>query len=129
MLRIIATACCAAFLLAAPALGQQRLSSESFNVRTTGDLVRLCGTQPSDPDYAEAIGWCYGYGRGALDYHRASTPASAPPLFCGPSQTPPPSEVLRMFLAWGNANPARAAMPAVEGVFQFLVDTYPCPRR
>jgi hypothetical protein len=122
-------AAAAALTLALPASGQQRLSSESFNVRTVGDLVRLCGTQPSDPQYLEALGWCHGYGRGALDYHRAAAPANAQPLFCGPAQAPPWPEVLARFLAWGNANPSRMPAPAVEGVFLFLIDTYPCPRR
>lgn len=129
-MRFVLVALAAGALLAAPASAQQtRLNAENFNVRTTGDLVRLCGVQPSDPDYAEAIGWCHGYGRGALDYHRAATPAAAPPLFCAPNPAPAWPEVLRAFLAWGNGNPQRAATPAVEGVFRFLMDTYPCPRR
>lgn len=122
-------AAAAALLMALPAAAQQRLTSESFNVRTTGDLVRLCGTAPADPQYLEALGWCHGYGRGALDYHRAATPARAQPLFCGPTPSPPWAEVLARFLAWGNANPNRMSAPAVEGVFLFLIDTYPCPRR
>lgn len=122
-------AAAALLALSLPASAQQRLNSDSFNVRTTGDLVRLCGTQPADPQYLEALGWCHGYGRGALDYHRASVPANAPPLFCGPTPSPPWAEVLARFLAWASANPGRMSAPAVEGVFLFLTDTYPCPRR
>ncbi len=129
-MRIAIAAFGAALLLAAPAEAQQaRLNIDNFNVRTTGDLVRLCSSQPSDPGYAEAMGWCHGYGRGALDYHRAATPPNASPLFCGPNPAPAWPEVLRRFIAWGGATPERAALPAVEGVFGFLIDTYPCPRR
>lgn len=128
-MRLATAAACAALVLAAPAAAQQRLNSENFNVRTTGDLVRLCATPASDPQYLEALGWCHGYGRGALDYHRASSPANAAPLFCPPNPSPGWEEVRRRFIAWGGANTAQAGTPAVEGVFRFLIGTFPCPRR
>jgi hypothetical protein len=128
-MRLAIAAACAAILVAAPATAQPRLTSDTFDVRTTGDLVRLCSTPTSDPQYLEALGWCHGYGRGALDYHRASTPAGASPLFCPPATPPTWAETLRRFLAWANGGPGRMNTPAVEGVFRFLIDTYPCPRR
>jgi len=118
----------AALAVALPAAAQQRVTPESCTIRTTGDLVRLCTTPATDPQHAEALGWCHGYGRGALDYHRAATPANAAPLFCVPAPSPLPSEVLRRFVAWGNANPAAMSAHAVEGVFRFLFAPYPCPR-
>jgi len=122
------TLAAAALSLSLPAAAQQRVTTESFNIRTTGDLARLCSTPATDPQHTEAMGWCHGYGRGALDYHRAATPANAAPLFCVPAPSPLPSDVLRRFLAWSNANPNAMATPAVEGVFRFLIATYPCPR-
>jgi hypothetical protein len=128
-MRSLVAAACAAFILAAPVVAQQRLTSESFDVKTTGDLVRLCRTPTTDPQFLEALGWCHGYGRGALDYHRASTPANAAPLFCAPTPAPGWEETLRRFFAWADSNPTRMSLPAVEGVFRFLIDTFPCPRR
>lgn len=128
-MRLAMAGICAALLLAAPASAQQRLNSENFNVRTTGDLVRLCATATNDPQYLEALGWCHGYGRGALDYHRAAAPANAAPLFCPPTPTPGWDDVRRRFVTWGNANMPLAGTPAVEGVFRFLIDAFPCPRR
>lgn len=128
-MRIVLAAACTAMIAVAPALAQQRLNSENFNVRTTGDLVRLCATPAGDPQYLEALGWCHGYGRGALDYHRAASPANAAPLFCTPSPAPGWEDVRRRFIAWGAANGAVASTPAVEGVFRFLIDAFPCPRR
>jgi hypothetical protein len=127
-MRLAIAGTCATLLLAAPASAQP-LNREHFNVRTTGDLVRLCATPQSDPQYLEALGWCHGYGRGALDYHRAASPANAAPLFCAPTPSPGWDDVRRRFIAWGNANAPLAGSPAVEGVFRFLIDTFPCPRR
>jgi hypothetical protein len=128
-MRLAIAAACAALLVASSASAQPRLTSDTFDVRTVGDLARLCSTPTSDPQYLEALGWCHGYGRGALDYHRASTPAGSAPLFCAPATPPGSAETLRRFLAWANGTPGRMTMPAVEGVFRFLADTFPCPRR
>lgn len=74
------------------------------------------------------MGFCHGYGRGALDHFRAVTPRNARPLFCIP-QTVSEAKVREDFLAWADANPARLAGPAVEGIFAFLVSAYPCPAK
>ena len=50
-----------------------------FQVRNLGDLVELCRVGPGHPQELEAVGYCHGYGRGALDNHRAVVPAHAPP--------------------------------------------------
>ncbi|TQF80505.1 hypothetical protein FK498_06225 [Elioraea sp. Yellowstone] len=125
-----ATAAMAAALVAAGTAWSQPkpLEAGRFEVKTLADLVEICRVAPGDPHSLEAIGYCNGYGRGALDYHRAVVPAHAPPLFCAPPGTAP--EALRSrFIAWADANPDRLSGPAVEGVFAFLATTYPCPGR
>ena len=99
-----------------------------FQVRNLGDLVEICRVGPGHPHELEAVGYCNGYGRGALDYHRAVVPAHAPPLFCAPQGTDPGALRAR-FVAWADANPSRLAGPAVEGVFAFLAATFPCTTR
>jgi len=128
MPRILAVAA-ATLLAASTAFAQPKpLEAGSFEVKNLGDLVEICRTGQTDPHFLEAVGYCNGYGRGALDYHRAIVPASAPPLFCAPPR--PQAEGLRSrFVAWADAPPARLARPAVEGVFAFLAATYPCPAR
>lgn len=118
----------AAGLIAAGAVTAQSapLDPGRFQVRNLGDLIEICRVGPDSPHYLEAIGYCHGYGRGALDYHRATVPANAPPLFCAPAGTQPGTLRTR-FVAWADANPARLSGPAVEGVFAFLAATFPCP--
>jgi hypothetical protein len=91
------------------------------------DLVRLRPTGQNEPQHPEALGWCHGYARGALDHHRAASPANAAPLFCAPTPSPSSDEVRQRFIAWGKANAPRAAGPAVEGVVRLLIDSFPCP--
>lgn len=117
-------------LIAAGAASAQPAPIEAgrFEVKNLGDLVAICSVGEGDPHYLEAAGYCNGYGRGAIDYHRATVPANAPPLFCAPAGTQP-ATTRASFLSWARANPARLTGSAVEGVFAFLVQTYPCPAR
>ena len=51
----------------------EAVTRDEFLVRTTQDYVRLCSTNPSDPLYAAAMGFCHGYGVGAFHYYLATT--------------------------------------------------------
>lgn len=117
-----------AVLLAAGTASAQPapLDPGRFQVRTLADLVEICRVGSNSPHDLEAIGYCNGYGRGALDYHRAIVPPNAPPLFCAPAGTEP-GKMRARFVAWADANPARLSGPAVDGVFAFLAATFPCP--
>jgi hypothetical protein len=41
-----------------------QIAENDFLVRTTGDLVSLCASQPSDPLYTAAQNFCQGYAVG-----------------------------------------------------------------
>ncbi len=115
-----------ALLMATPAMAQ--ISARNFELKTAGELAVLCNTPISDPAYAEAMGYCRGYARGALAYHQAATPAGSPRLFCPPATIPPDSTLRTQFATWINASRQNAAMAPVEGMFRFLSITFPCPR-
>jgi hypothetical protein len=107
---------------------RHRSAPGRFLLRTLGNLVEICRVGSARPHYLEAVGYCNGYGRSALDYHRAIVPPDAPPLFCAPAGTEPGTLRAR-FVAWADANPVRLSGPAVEGVFAFLAASFPCPTR
>lgn len=111
---------------AQPRQPQGEIEPGMFQLRSLADLVAICRAPATHPHYLEAMGFCHGYGRGALDHFRAVTPRNARPLFCIPQNVSEP-KVREDFLAWAEANPARLAGPAVEGIFAFLVSAYPCP--
>ncbi len=117
-------------LLAAAAVLPARAqapATSTFELRTAGELARICARETSEPGGGTDQGFCYGYTQGAVDYHRAITPANASPLYCAP--TPPPSyDTLRgRYVAWVNADPAHASMRALDSVFMFLRASFPCP--
>jgi hypothetical protein len=123
-MRLFSTVALAGAVLTAPALAQ---APASFEVRTAADLARLCSTTGSGAGPAMDLGFCYGYGAGALDYHRAITPGRAQPMFCAPSPAPSFDEVRGRYVTWVNAAPANGSMRAVDSVFAFMRATFPCP--
>ena len=98
-----------------------------LNIRTTGDLVALCDTPESAPDYPGAIGLCVGYGSGVLDYHLADTQGRGRTRrVCVPTPEPTRGEARTMFIAWAHQHPQYMDEPAVDGVMRFLITTFPC---
>lgn len=127
---------CGVALLAASASAQTTTGAppplpdtfaQKFILHDGHDLVAICSVPSSDSKYAESIGFCRGFGRGAMAYYREVTPAKGKhPLFCPPAKPPSEQAVLSEFLLWADANPAKLDEPAVNAVFRFLAETYPC---
>jgi len=116
-------------LVLEPAGARATVTEDQFVARTTGDLAALCSADPSDPLYTAAVNFCQGFG--AATYSILSAVERAEPqvrLICTPQVQPTRNEVVAAFVSWARAHPARATMPAVDGVAAYLADTYPCPK-
>jgi hypothetical protein len=99
----------------------------NFQVKTTRDLVTLCATPPNDPLATAAVNFCEGFAVGAYQYHVVAEAATkTTPLFCFPSPTPSRNEAIMQFIAWSNQHSDVLDRPAIEGMFTFLKDRYPC---
>jgi hypothetical protein len=104
-------------------------SETAFLVTTTGDLVRLCEAQPTDPTGIAALHFCHGFAVGAYQYHQIAAAAeNKPPLFCQPNPPPSRNEAIAGFISWARRNPAAMSTPPVEGMFRYLAQSYPCRR-
>jgi hypothetical protein len=105
------------------------VTRDEFLVRTTQDYVGLCSTNPSDPMYAAAMGFCHGYGVGAYHYYLAATAGpEGKPFIYPPEPTPPRAEIVQMFLAWAREHPQYMGERPVDSLFRFLGDKWPCRR-
>lgn len=111
-----------------PGAAGAAVTEQDFYVRTAGDLAKLCSTPASDSLSSAAIHFCHGFGSGvfqAEQVHRAGSRAR--PLFCMPKEPQPTrNEVTAGFVAWVAAKPDAAALAPAEGVFEYLMATYPC---
>lgn len=119
----------AAMMVAAGARSGAAATDESFQVRSTQDLVDLCGVQRGDPLASQSIHFCEGYLVGIYHYHQALTSGRGQaPVFCPAANVPTRDEAVAMFVAWGRSHPQHMAERPVDGVFRWAVETWPCRR-
>ena len=110
----------------APPAAHAAVQEQSFEARTTSQLVDLCATPPGDPAYAQAVQFCHGFAAGALSYHRAASRPGSNPNYCGlPASR---REAVDRFVAWTRANPRVADDNPANALFRFLDANYACRR-
>lgn len=100
---------------------------ENFHVKTTRDFVALCDASPNSEHYVAAVNFCEGYAVGAFQYYQAQTLNSPANQFvCLPSPPPSRDEAIAAYVAWVKANPQYLEEAAVDTIFRYLAETYPC---
>jgi hypothetical protein len=110
-----------AVLLAVPAQAQRAVVLQA---RTTGDLAELCAASPKDPQGDAKINFCHGFAQGAITVELRHTEGKKP--FCFPSPAPTRTATMNEFVAWVRSMPDHKTPPAIDGLFQFLGERYPC---
>lgn len=98
---------------------------DSYRARTTAELVAVCSTTSGEKDYATAAAFCHGVLAGAYGYYDASTPA-AQRFVCVPDPPPKRSQVAGEFVAWAKARPQYMDEHAIDTLFRFAAEKYPC---
>ena len=128
--RLTRTLAILAVTIAAAAVGAQTMpatTQSDFQVKTTGDLVRLCEAKPADTTGIAALHFCEGFAVGAYQYYQIVIMAEAKrPLVCPPTPPPTRDEAIASFLRWARQNPQAMSTPPAEGLFESLAQRYPC---
>ncbi|MDD2769050.1 MAG: Rap1a/Tai family immunity protein [Methylococcus sp.] len=103
---------------------------DDFVIDDAKDLAVLCAIPASDPAHVAALQFCYGYMQGAYDYYLAERRGPDADFFvCLPKPEPSRDEVARLFSAWIDGHPERNKDEAVEALFQFGAEKWPCPKK
>lgn len=120
-------------LIAAGAIGtavaaNAALTPSQFPPHTVRDLIAICAPAKDDPMMTAAVNYCHGYAEAAVVVEEAhAKQRRARKLFCLPEMPSPPSDAeLSSFIAWANADPSRLDQPAIDGMFLYLAQKYPC---
>lgn len=100
---------------------------EHYRLSSAGDLARVCSTPPSDGSFATASAFCHGVLAGAYGYFLSATPA-ADRFVCPPTPAPTRTQVANGFVAWMKARPQYNADGAIDALFRYAADAYPCKR-
>ncbi|MSQ99558.1 MAG: hypothetical protein EXR85_09745 [Xanthomonadales bacterium] len=102
-------------------------SPEHFALRSAGDLARLCSTPSSDNDAATALAFCHGVLAGAYGYFISSMPA-AERFVCPPNPAPTRTQVANGFVGWMKTRPQLENDGAIDALFRYAAEAYPCKR-
>lgn len=99
-----------------------------FEVRSNADLLALCTTPSTDPDYTAAINFCHGVAIGFVRYEDAlKEGAEYTPLYCF-TEGLTPNQLIDAYVRYSKAR-SEYGKESVGDVFtKFLIDTYPCPK-
>jgi Rap1a immunity proteins len=105
------------------------VTESQFPPSTVRDLIEICAPAKEDPVMTAAINYCQGFAQGAVLVEEAHEgQRDARKLFCLPSPRPASGSEITKFIAWANAMPSRLDEPAIDGMFIYLAETYPCPQ-
>jgi Rap1a immunity proteins len=121
MKRLSALAFVLASLSASAAWAAQPLT---LRVNTASDLAELCGANPKDTAADAKINYCHGFAQGAVDVELRRAGDKKP--FCFPSPSPSRSATLTEFVNWVRALPEHRSLNALDGLFRFLGERFPC---
>jgi hypothetical protein len=111
----------AGVFLAPPAQAAQPISLHANNA---GELADLCAPNPREPGADAKINFCRGFAEGAFDAtHRRAEELKK---FCFPSNPPSRGVVISEFVNWVRSDPAHRTQSAVDGLFNFFGERFPC---
>jgi hypothetical protein len=121
MMRVRLAVLCGLVLTSGPVWAAAPITLQA---RTAGDLAALCGADPGSAGADAKINFCHGFAQGAVDDRLRLAGDKKP--FCFPSPAPSRSSTMREFVAWVRSEAANRDMPALDGLFKFLGDRFPC---
>jgi hypothetical protein len=118
-----------ALIAASLALGvsAQAAPAENYKLQSAAELSRLCSTPASESDHVTAVAFCHGVLAGAYGYFVSATPA-ADRFVCPPNPAPTRTQVANGFVAWLKARPQYNNDGAIDALFRFAAEAYPCKR-
>lgn len=98
-----------------------------FHVKNAGGLVEICGIANGDAQYEKAMAFCHGYLVGSYQFYKA-TVNQEDRFICEPNPTPSLAEVVDGFVAWSKKYPQYLNDKAVDTLFRYLEEKYPCSK-
>ncbi len=109
------------------ALSSQVMAQEHFRLHTAGELARVCSPAAADKHADISIAFCHGVLAGAHGYFQTTVPA-ADRFVCLPSPDVTRAQVANGFVAWLKARPQYNNDGAVDALFRYAAEAYPCKR-
>ncbi len=100
---------------------------DHYMLRSAADLAKICSTPPSARDGVAAAAFCHGVLAGSYGFFVSSTPVPER-YVCPPAQGTTRTQVAAAFVAWMKTHPQYNSDGAIDALFRFGAETYPCKR-
>jgi hypothetical protein len=127
-MRSILASVAAALVLCAGAV-QAQVTKENFYLRTTADLIAICGVSRDDPNAAGAIQFCHGYYLGLDHFAEVTGRPFRNVLFCPPEGLRlTRDQTIGMLVEWHRKNPQHLSEPPFDGIVRWAAATWPCKK-
>jgi hypothetical protein len=110
-----------AMSLALPAQAQK---SVTLQARTAAELADLCAANSKESQGDAKINFCHGFAQGAITVELRRAGDKKP--FCFPSPAPTRTATMGEFVNWVRSLPEHRTETAVDGLFKFLGERFPC---
>jgi hypothetical protein len=109
------------------ALSMPAMAQEHYKMHTAADLARTCSPAASDKDAGLSLAFCHGALAGAWGYFNSTVPA-ADRFVCPPTPAVTRGQVASGFVAWLKARPQYNNDGAIDALFRYAAEAYPCKR-
>jgi len=102
-------------------------AQEHYRLLNAAELARLCATPASASDHVTAVSFCHGVLAGAYGYFVSATPA-ADRFVCPPASGLTRTQVASGFVSWLKARPQYNNDGAIDALFRYAAEAFPCKR-
>jgi len=102
-------------------------AQEHYRLHNAAELARLCATPASASDHVTAVSFCHGVLAGAYGYFVSATPA-ADRFVCPPASGLTRTQVASGFVSWLKARPQYNNDGAIDALFRYAAEAFPCKR-
>jgi Rap1a immunity proteins len=126
-MRIALVAIGLALAASAQVASAQTAAAPHYRLHTAAELSRLCATPSSESDQVTAVAFCHGVLAGSYGYFLSVTPA-ADRFVCPPNPAPTRTQVANGFVAWLKARPQYNNDGAIDALFRYAAEAFPCKR-
>lgn len=106
-----------------------QVTQDNFLLKTTGDLIVLCGANQNDPLYTAAVNFCHGFAVGAyrmLEIEEAASRTKRKQVCINEYPTVTRNSAIAGFVTWAADKPDVLATQPNDGLTQYLVNAFPC---
>lgn len=118
-------------LMSASVASAAPVTQDNFLLKTTGDLVNLCGADQKDPLYTAAVNFCHGFAVGTfrmVEIQEAASRIKRKQVCVANDPNATRESAIAAFVPWAADRPKTLASAPSDGFTEYLIAKFPCKK-